>query len=96
MARIRYVGEHKDGKYVPMSGGAVLCPRMKWVDLVAEAEKAYIRVEHAEIATRSLAALPDWESEPHKKAAKTRAENAAEKNDDKHDDKSKPDEENDQ
>lgn len=74
--RIRYVGDHKAGKYVPLSGGSILCPRMKWVDLVAEAERLHIRTEHAEIAMRDLASQDEWESEPHQKAAKTRAENA--------------------
>lgn len=76
MARIRYVGDAK-AKDVPLSGGSVTCPRMKWVDLVAEAKKAHIREEHAEIVARDLVKQDDWESEPHQRAAKTRAANAA-------------------
>lgn len=78
MARLRYIGDDKDGKIVPLSGGAIECPRMKWVDLVAEAEKNHVRPEHAQVAHQSLITLPDWEAEAPKKAAKTRAANAAE------------------
>lgn len=77
MARLRYVGPDKDGRSVPLSGGSILCPRMQWVDLVAEAEAAHIRREHAEIVARDLVTQDDWESETPKKAARTRAKNAA-------------------
>lgn len=76
MARIRYVGTSA-ARDVPLSGGVIVVPRMKWVDLVKEAAAAGIREEHAQIVARDLAGHPDWESEPHKKAAKTRAADAA-------------------
>lgn len=78
MARLRYIGEEKDGKVVPLSGGSVEFPRMKWVDIVAEAVKNHVREEHAQIAYRSLITLPDWEAEAPKLAAKTKAAKTAE------------------
>lgn len=74
--RIRYIGD-SPARDVPLSGGVIVVERMKWVDLVKAATAAGIREEHAAIVARDLAGHPDWESEPHKKAAKTRAANAA-------------------
>lgn len=79
MARIRYVGPAA-AKDVPLSGGFVHFERMKWVDPFAAADAAHIRREHVEIAVRDLITQDDWESEPHQKAAKTRAKQAAEAN----------------
>lgn len=76
MARIRYVGESA-ARDVPMSGASIRVERMKWVDLVKVATDAGVREEHAQVIARDLAGHPDWESEPHKKAAKTRAAHAA-------------------
>ena len=78
MARLRYSGDDKDGRLVPLSGGAILCPRMKWVDLVAEAARHGIREEHAQIVATDLVTQADWESETPVKAARTRKQNAAE------------------
>lgn len=74
--RIRYVGSSA-ARDVPMSGASVRVERMKWVDLVKEAAVSGVREEHARIIERDLAGHPDWESEPARKAAKTRAANAA-------------------
>ncbi len=76
MARLRYIGPDKDGRMVPLSGGAIHAPRMKWIDLVAEAEANHIRPEHAQVAHQSLITHPDWEAEAPVKAARTRKKHA--------------------
>lgn len=68
MARLRYVGD-AEAKDVALSGGCIRFEKGQWVDLVAAAAEAGIRAEHAEIAARDLATLPDWETE--KKSRKT-------------------------
>lgn len=68
MMRIRYTGDSQ-GKDLALSGGCIHFPRGEWVDLTAQAEAAHVRVEHAEIAARSLGA--DWEIEAPKKSKKT-------------------------
>ena len=69
--RLRYVGPD-EARDVALPGGFVRCPRMEWVDLVAEAEAAHIPADHALVVARSLISEPDWQSESHVKAARTR------------------------
>lgn len=71
--RLRYIGPD-EARDVALPGGFIRCPRMKWVDFVAEAEQAHIPAEHAQVIARALIGEPDWESESHKKAARTRNE----------------------
>lgn len=63
--RLRYTGE-AEGKDLQ----SVHFPRNKWVDLTAASEETRVRLEHIEIAARSLDGHPEWELEAVKKSRK--------------------------
>lgn len=74
--RLRYTGAD-ESRDIAVRGGLIVCPRMKWIDVTAEAEANGIAPGHAEVVARDIATQDDWQLESTVKAARTRAKNRA-------------------
>lgn len=72
--RYRYTGPDAS-RDLPIPGGVIQFPRMKWVDPVAEAGAMNVDPRHLTVVLAGLG--EDWQAEGPVKAARTRKQNQA-------------------